>query len=294
MINPEIKIKLSKKLRNQPDRLVLLTALVMLILTLCQSAMAESKLTIAILPVEYVGISDVDGEFIEKGVFQSFNESGAFIVKSRSEYHRVLNEVMRENEHVMDADECYVLAAESIGVRRIVQVDMKQDKGTVYISAQVVNLKKEVLATYVGMCSAEPLHENVRVEIDEMVDYFLKEFTGNVEPNGLRVGTLEILTEPAGAKVFLDSFERGVTPSRFDWVKATDHALTLTLDSYLSYTGTVRIKSGKSTEVEHIFQKQTGTLHVVSEPTGATVYLDGGNLGETELKHKKIPVGTGT
>ena len=289
MNKPKIKIKL----RNRTNILVLLAILISTLAS-SQLAMAESKLIIAILPVEYVGMSEADGRFIEKVVFQSFTESHAFIVKSRGEYDRAINEVMKENEQCKDGDECYVQAAEGLGARRIVQVDLTLEKGNVFASAQVVNLKKEVLVTYAGMCSAEPLHENVRVEIEKMVAYLIKHSVGEGgqkvrEPrSGTEYGSLSITTKPAGATVYLNGENKGKSPLKIEGLPIGELVLTLQYEGYSPVTKMVTIDGG-DLKVDEKLAPMAGTLEVTSNPPSAEVLVDGRYGGETGKKPLMIP-----
>ena len=104
------------------------------------------------------------------------------------------------------------------------------------------------------------------------------------------VGSMDVVSYPAGASVFLDGSYRGQT-SPYDALDIPnlapgDHALVLSLEGYYNYVTSVTVTAGKSTNVvatltDRPDANQFGQMAVLSTPSGASVYVDGAYRGIT-------------
>jgi hypothetical protein len=103
-------------------------------------------------------------------------------------------------------------------------------------------------------------------------------------------GSVDVVSFPAGASVFLDGSYRGQT-SPYDAldlpnVAPGDHGLVLALQGYYNYVTTVTVTAGQSTHVVATLTdrpdvNQFGQMAVTSSPAGASVYVDGAYRGIT-------------
>jgi len=118
-------------------------------------------------------------------------------------------------------------------------------------------------------------------------------------------GSIVIVSDPAGANVYLDNMIRGISPVTLTPVANGDHMVLLRLDGYEDYTRAVTVMadapqvnavmSGKSATVttsvtpvgtpatmdgvtiatQPATHEGTGSLSVTTTPSGALVYIDG-------------------
>jgi hypothetical protein len=65
-------------------------------------------------------------------------------------------------------------------------------------------------------------------------------------PSAATTGTLSVTTSPAGAYVFIDGAQRGVSPATISGLPAGDHALLLKLEGYEDLTTSVMITAGET------------------------------------------------
>lgn len=96
-------------------------------------------------------------------------------------------------------------------------------------------------------------------------------------------GSVNVVSYPAGASVFLDDVYRGVT-NPWDALDIPDvapgeHDLTLTLGGYYDYVTTVTVPAGSETSVVATLTdlpgaNPNGQVAVSSEPSGAGIYID--------------------
>ncbi|MGV8073059.1 MAG: PEGA domain-containing protein [Syntrophobacteraceae bacterium] len=116
-----------------------------------------------------------------------------------------------------------------------------------------------------------------------------KENPLNIEMQQLtKQGLLSINSKPAGAAVFVDGVSKGKTPLQLK-INPGRHRVKLTLANYQVWEGAAQVEEGRDTPPLSIEMQQItkqGLLSATSEPSGATVYVDGVSKGKTPLRLK--------
>lgn len=104
-------------------------------------------------------------------------------------------------------------------------------------------------------------------------------------------GILNIQTEPNGASVTIDGRELGQTPLS-ESIAAGEYLLEINLDGYETVKGNVEVEAARqnnlsipleATESNPFEVNSEGFLNIETEPSGATVTIDGRELGQTPL-----------
>ena len=103
-------------------------------------------------------------------------------------------------------------------------------------------------------------------------------------------GALEILSEPAGARVTLGGAEVGVTPYTRERVPSGRHLVSLSLDLHEGVNDEIlEVKDGERASRTFRLDPNFGTLEVASSPSGAMVRIDGTERGVTPLELRLPP-----
>lgn len=99
-----------------------------------------------------------------------------------------------------------------------------------------------------------------------------------------KTGTLEIITMPEGATVYINDEEIGETPLKLN-LEIGKYKIRLSLDGYKDYSTDITIEENKVSKIEIKLEevKKEGTLNVKSTPS-ANVYINGKFIGTTPLK----------
>jgi hypothetical protein len=106
-------------------------------------------------------------------------------------------------------------------------------------------------------------------------------------------GRIFAISNPPGAKVYLDNSYQGVTPLNLDSITSGQHSIKLVLSGYQEWNSYVSVFPSQTTTVsaDLIAQQSYGTISVYSNPSGAKVYLDNSYKGVTPLNLKNITLG---
>jgi hypothetical protein len=93
--------------------------------------------------------------------------------------------------------------------------------------------------------------------------------------------SLSVSSVPPGAQVYLDGQARGDAPLLLQNLEPGTHALRVELPGYETENRTVVLdKAGRHAE-EFRLARNSGTLELVTEPAGVTVFIDGKERGVT-------------
>ena len=114
------------------------------------------------------------------------------------------------------------------------------------------------------------------------------------------VATLTVTSTPSGASVYVDGRQVGKTPLQGYQIdtgvrRVKQVEVRLSLSGYNNRVAGLTLKGGQQEvwqagRLEKLIS-QTATLTVTSTPSGATVYVDGRQIGRTPLRGHKIDIG---
>jgi hypothetical protein len=84
------------------------------------------------------------------------------------------------------------------------------------------------------------------------------------------LGSLSITTTPAGAFIFIDGVQRGVSPATIPGLSAGTHTLNLKLDGYQDISTPVTIVAGKTQDYSSGMAKNAAAVPGAMETANAT------------------------
>jgi len=106
-----------------------------------------------------------------------------------------------------------------------------------------------------------------------------------------RTSIIDVQTTPSGATFFLDGLNRGSTPRIIAGVSHGLHEYRISLGGYEDFHGNILVAEG--TNVINVTLKPlNGSLHVISDPDGASIFIDGVERGYAPLYVENLSVGT--
>ncbi|HYA25809.1 MAG TPA: serine/threonine-protein kinase [Terriglobales bacterium] len=94
-------------------------------------------------------------------------------------------------------------------------------------------------------------------------------------------GQLSIDSNPHGAQIAIDGKTAASTPSNIASLLPGHHTITLSKPGYATETRTIDVTSGSKSVISVQLAPTTATVAANSDPTGATVWIDGRDTGRT-------------
>ncbi|UKI31560.1 MAG: PEGA domain-containing protein [Lentisphaeria bacterium] len=105
----------------------------------------------------------------------------------------------------------------------------------------------------------------------------MREFVLSARPGGVKV-----VSEPAGAEIFVNETKRGVAPCTLGDLSPAVYTIRAVKAGYEPMEKTVEIVSGFQDEVRFSLVRSTGVLELTVRPAGVTVLVDGKLVGRTK------------
>ena len=104
--------------------------------------------------------------------------------------------------------------------------------------------------------------------------------------------TLEIISSPSDAKVYINDRYYGKTPLTVE-LPAGTYTISVKKEGYETYTETITLRAGDARTIEITLESESGVLRVETNPSGADVYVNGEYYDTTPCEIT-LPVGTYT
>ncbi len=105
-------------------------------------------------------------------------------------------------------------------------------------------------------------------------------------------GSIEVITDPEGAHVYINGESKGVSPVKIRNLPAGSHLIQASRSGYRDIYSTVHLFEGQSVLHEIKMEPLRGLLLVETDPPGAEVILADSYRGETPLLVSNLPLGT--
>jgi PKD repeat protein len=110
-------------------------------------------------------------------------------------------------------------------------------------------------------------------------------------------GSIAITSSPTGAMVFVDGTHRGTTPLILPEIPTGNHHVILSFKGYDDWNHTISVGSGQMAAINAVLEATkeiTGSLAVITDPSGAEIYIDGNFKGVSPVTIQGLSAGVHT
>lgn len=97
-------------------------------------------------------------------------------------------------------------------------------------------------------------------------------------------GSLKILSNPAGARIYLDDTAQGESPVTLDTIEPGTYRVRAELRGYETQNSTVVVGRGQTVVEEFSLESNSGVLVIITRPADVKVLVDGEHLGTTKAR----------
>jgi hypothetical protein len=260
----------------------------------------DDKLSISILDFKGDGVNDQILKFCYQKLETNLIESNRFIVIAKDKRDEILKEWEWQGSGACD-EECVVQIGDMLGAKYLMVGDILGFGELYQINIKIVDITKGSVV--------EKVTKEIQGGLPELLDGMTessREITRRIasgsapqqvmQQTGLPAavqktyGSVDISTDPKGANIFIDGVEVGVTPKIIPELETGTHNLILNYPGYERLQKRIMVEDGKTIPISEYLVPKTGSLSILSEPIGATVYLDDFPKGQTPLDVNDLPV----
>lgn len=252
-------------------------------------AQDATKTTVAVIDFEAEGLSEVDASILTNRFRSELVNTQAFFVLERGQMDDILKEVGFQNSGCTSS-ECMIEIGKLLNVQKMIGGSLGK-LGSVYtidlrlIDVQTGRIDKTITEDHSG-----DLTDLLQVMKSVAMRFAALETRQASSVKISSMGSLQIVTRPSGAEIYLNDRKVGETPFKGEQMKTGEYRLRITKDDYQDYETTIAILENKLTEVNQdlvaIYE-----LYVVSDPENATVFINDNEIGKTPVT-KKLPRGS--
>ena len=101
-----------------------------------------------------------------------------------------------------------------------------------------------------------------------------------------------ITSNPSNAMIYIQGKKTGKTPRTITELKPENYSVEVKLDDYQTWNESVDIVPGKEITLNAELQAKPGSISLKSEPSDATILVDGNEAGTTPETINDIKCGT--
>ena len=285
---------------QQPISFVLLICLTVCFTSLPASAQdpqePQEPMLIGVLDLEANNVPEGEARAITDRLrYYLGRQEGIFSPIERNQMNYILEEVGFQISGACNTDECAIQVGKILGARKMVAGSVSI-VGNIYslqirlIDIESANIDLEVFS------DVNNIGEVLQVATQEVAEEMAAEVTGEAGPEAPAItGQVNVTSGPSGASIAIDGQPHETTP-RVVTLDEGPHEIVVTMEGYETFTQTVQIQAGSMIPIHAMLiplpAVSTGTVNISSDPSGATVLIDGQDKGTTPLSRLAIPVGT--
>ena len=249
----------------------------------------DGKLAVSILDFTGEDVSDKLLRACYQKLETSLIESNRFTVIAKNQREQILEEMKFQSSGVCD-EECAVEIGQLVGAEYLMLGEIIGFADLYQVNIKIVNIEKGDVV------------EKVTEEIEGKLPQLLKgmaessrEITRRIASSGEQIvtqqpgmeiaqkkyGSIIIESNPPGATILIDDVEKGLTPKELTDIEAGTRRLMLVKPGYETLNKGVIVNADISINVSEVLIPRTGSLTVLSEPIGATVFINDVAKGKT-------------
>jgi len=249
---------------------------------------AQEKRTLAILDFDGLGISQQEAQLLTNRLRTLLVQTDSYRVIERGQMEQILQE-QNFQLSLCTSQECAVEVGQLLGAQEIMTGSIGKIGQTFTVDLRIVDVETSSILKTASY--------DIRGEIDQMLTEGMVEVARRVSENsalgaGSKYGTLNVYSQPEGARVLVDGEEMGVTPFAATELSAgEEHTIQMMLDGYESYTESIVIDEGENPAINIGLEPIWNSVAIETKPRKANVQINDEVVGKTPVDQLQYPVG---
>jgi hypothetical protein len=175
-------------------------------------------------------------------------------------------------------------------IPKLVEVSLASDSAALTVNSKPAGATVTVNGLSAGItpCKVDRLPGGDHEVVVSLADYDVYRSTVKLQANQEQTievalkaqpSVLSVISTPTNAKLYVDDKLKGVTPMTVENLEVGSHVLRAEKDGYDPLIRSVEIKPAQKQVEDLQLVRKSGTLQVMIKPAGATVSVDGKDMG---------------
>ena len=256
-----------------------------------------------------ISILDFEGEDISKNILRaSYKKLEAKLFETRRfniTPTELRDDILKEAEYQYSSgqcdDECIVTLGKQLGADYLVSGEIIDLVDSYQVNISITSMEEATLfdavETITNHSTKDILNgiEELALEMTRRIASASAPLQDTQQLSQTTVvektyGSVDITSDPQGADILIDLGEYGVTPKIIEKIEAGYHNLILNYPGYERLQKRIMVVEGQTLSISEFLVPKTGSLSIITEPSGANVYLDNIIKGQTPLELFDLPV----
>jgi len=234
----------------------------------------QPRLTLGVIPFSPAGVKEHEAISLSNRLHSELVRTQQFRVVEIERVTDVLHELGFQQTGVCNDNQCVVQVGNMLGAQWMVAGSVGKVGMTYTIDVRIVDVETRLVILTTT--------RNFRGEIDDLLNLIseVSQELATRTAEQLKVGSLEVSSQPVGAYVYLNGELKGRTPLTIKTVPVGEQRVEVKMTGYLDWKDDIMIQPLKSRTVSAKLKK-LWRIVVTSLPANASVYLNNKLMGQT-------------
>ena len=295
------------KLKKTISQVLKLTLFISLIITiLYATAGADERQKLAVADLNAQGVSSLEASQISDFLREAVSKTNLFILLARSNMDEILTEQKVQLTGCIES-ECAVWVGKILAVKKLIVGSVGKIGAEYYIQIKLIDVETGEMEwtekVYFKKISGSEIDLATQDITERLVKWTQAKAKSRAKKSELKIdggrsketeqtavikADINLISVPAGAKVYFDVNDKGKTPLMLRGVEEGEHQILYKLEGYVDRVEKVIITSGDTKEIKAELERQRGNLIIKSVPDDSEVYIDGEYKGKTGIDGLRI------
>ncbi|MBN1408943.1 MAG: PEGA domain-containing protein [Calditrichaceae bacterium] len=250
---------------------------------------AQSQTTIAVLDLEALGIDPSETSVLSNRLRSLLVNLGDYKVVERSRMEEILNEQGLQQTGCT-SDECVVEVGKLLGVQKMLAGSFGKFGNVYTLELRIIDVqtgKIESSTNYDYRSEIENLLvEGVETALRNLLTLPIRKFSSQNEP-----GSLQIVTTPEAASIYIDDKSYGSTPVFINTINSGYHDIFIQKEGFITYKEKVIVKADTLNQLVISLQSKFAWLEIKSKIQNAEIFINYQSVGKNLFRGERLEPG---
>ena len=250
---------------------------------------AQSQTTIAVLDLESLGIDPSETSVLSNRLRSLLVNLGDYKVVERSRMEEILKEQGLQQSGCT-SDECVVEVGKLLGVQKMLAGSFGKFGNVYTLELRIIDIQTGKIESSTNYDYRSEI-ENLLVEGVETALRNLLTLPNNAIQLQNEPGSLQIVTSPSEASIYIDDKNYGSTPVFINTINSGYHEIFIQKEDYITYREKVMVKADTLNQLIINLQSKFAHLEIKSKIQDAEIFINYQSVGKNLFRGERLEPG---